>query len=144
MREWNTRTSLSGLRRGTAYVIRATSVDASGNPSISPDLEVTTAPPVVEEIPIRISNVGLVGRTTSQAIIEWSTNLPSSSIVEYGLNSTLGIFLTQSGEEGVFEHRVRLSRLSDDTEYFYRVTSGDAVSDVFSFRTRAPVLPCLR
>ena len=106
---------LVGLTAGTATVIRATSADAFGNPTVSQDLEVTTAPPVEEEILVRISNVGLVGRTTSQAIIEWSTNLPSSSIVEYGLSSTLGIFLTQSGAGTVFEHRVRLSRLSDDT-----------------------------
>ena len=132
---------LLGLTAGTAYVIRVTSVDASGNPTVSPDLEVTTAPPAVEEIPIRISNVSLVGRTTSQAIIEWSTNLPSSSDVEYGLSSTLGIFLTQSGAGMVFEHRVTLSRLSEDTPYFYRVRSGDAVSDVSMFRTRVPVPP---
>ena len=99
-------------------------------------------------IPIQISNLSLVGRTSSQGIIEWSTNLPSSSQVEYGLSATLQIFQSQSGEEGVLEHRVTLSKLQADTEYFYRAISagsGADTSDVLSFKTKrdAPPTPAV-
>ncbi len=137
----NHRGAIGGLTPGTSYVLRARSVDASGNPSVGPDLTVTTAPPVVESIPIRVSNVSVVGRTESQAIIDWSTNQPGSSVVEYGLGSTLRTSQTETGEDGVLEHRVTLSRLTDDTPYFYRAISGTDTSDVFSFRTRKAVPP---
>ncbi len=130
------RLEIPGLTSGSTYIIRVRSEDASTNDAVGPDLEVTTA---LKAILIRVSNVSVVGRDTAQAIIAWSTNVPGSSEVEYGLESNLRVSLKQTGPDGVLEHRVTLTKLQQATKYFYRTISGGSgadTSDVFSFRTR--------
>ncbi|OGG55610.1 MAG: hypothetical protein A3F84_01755 [Candidatus Handelsmanbacteria bacterium RIFCSPLOWO2_12_FULL_64_10] len=133
------RVVLTGLQPGSTYIVRVRSVDASGNAAVS-ELRIVTLPRSVAPARLRIFNVSVVGRTESQAVVEWSTDRPASSLVRYGLTSLLNPSLTQSGEGGALEHRVTLTRLNPDTEYFYRVLSAASPadsSDVFSFRTRA-------
>ena len=130
------RLEIPGLTSGSTYIIRVRSEDASLNEAVGSDLEVTTA---LKAILIRVSKVSVVGRDTAQAIIAWSTNVPGSSEVEYGLESNLRVSQKQTGPDGVLEHRVTLTKLQQGTKYFYRAISGGSgadTSDVFSFRTR--------
>ena len=130
------RLEIKGLTSGATYIIRVRSEDASTNDAVGPDLEVTTA---LKAVPIRVSNVTVVGRDVDQAIIAWNTNVPGSSVVEFGLESNLRVSQKQAGPDGVLEHRVTLTKLQQDTKYFYRAISGGSMadtSDVFIFRTR--------
>jgi len=82
----------------------------------------------------------------NSAVIAWSTNAPSSTVVMYG--TTPGN-LTQTaqapwGEGGQTTHRVTLTGLQPNTTYYYQVQSGQsqgtgtgAQSNIASFRTSA-------
>jgi len=62
--------------------------------------------------------------TSTSAVITWSTNEASSSVVEYGQTSGYG--LTASGMGSATNHSVSLSSLSPSTSYYYRVVSTDS------------------
>ncbi len=72
-----------------------------------------------------ISNVLAGARTSSSAVITWTTDVPSTSAVDfgttlsYGQSSPVDPTLTTS-------HRVTLSGLASETQYHYRVSSTDA------------------
>jgi len=74
---------------------------------------------------------------TSQAI-NWETNLPANSIVEYGEATPLDQSVTDS--KPTTFHGIVLTNLKPQTNYFYRVISRDssndiAASDIFTFQT---------
>ncbi|MSS73488.1 MAG: hypothetical protein EXS64_18665 [Candidatus Latescibacteria bacterium] len=133
------RVTLKGLRPGTSYIVRVRSEDASRNAAFA-SLRIVTPARSAAPVRLRLFNVNVEGRTESQAIIAWSTDRPASGLVRYGLTSLLSPSLAQTGDDGVLEHVVTLTRLSPDTEYFYRVVSAAPLpdsSDLFSFRTLA-------
>jgi hypothetical protein len=75
------------------------------------------------------------------AVIAWSTNAKSSSILTYGTDQSS---LNQKAEApwGGTPHRVHLSNLQPNTTYFFRVHSGEAQgtgtaidSPVYNFKT---------
>lgn len=70
--------------------------------------------------------------------ILWETDNGEESIVEWGLSEDLGFETTgtayaSNGDARV--HEVRLNGLERFTRYYYRVRTGPAISDIFSFRT---------
>ena len=70
--------------------------------------------------------------------ILWETDSGEESTVEWGLSEELGFETTgiaypSNGNAQV--HEVQLTGLERFTRYYYRVKTGTAVSDVFSFRT---------
>jgi subtilisin family serine protease len=70
------------------------------------------------------SNVLAIGITANSAVITWTTDEASSSVVNYGLTTAYGS--TTTGSNGVTSHSVSLSGLTANTLYHYRVTSTDA------------------
>lgn len=74
----------------------------------------------------RITNGPVLERVgDNSAIVAWSTNLPSSSIVKYGTNrNNLG----QTAQEawGQTTHRVELKNLQPGTRYYFSVHSAQA------------------
>ena len=70
-----------------------------------------------------ISGVNASSITSTSAIINWTTDENSSSVVEYGLTTSYGS--TLSGPAGVINHSVELSGLTATTLYHYRVISTD-------------------
>ncbi|MFC1639121.1 fibronectin type III domain-containing protein, partial [Patescibacteria group bacterium] len=60
-----------------------------------------------------------VTETTAQ--VGWETNIPSTSLVEYGTTTRLG--QSQGGEQLVTSHAVTLTSLQPDTLHYYRVKS---------------------
>lgn len=70
--------------------------------------------------------------------VMWETTSSTPSIVEYGPTPDLGMSsLGSSGasQNGARIHHAMMGDLEPDTVYYYRVGSGDAISDVLSFRT---------
>ena len=93
-----------------------------------------TTPPVITSGPL-VSNV-----TSSSALVSWSTDEASDSVVQYGKTSSYG--LTARGADDVREHSVLLTSLSPDTTYYYRAGSTDSSGNTVwsiqrSFKTSA-------
>ena len=76
-----------------------------------------------------ISNVASSGITSSGATITWSTNEPADSQVEYGLTTRYGSS-TLLDSSLVTVHSVRLSGLSVNNTYHYRVKSKDVAGNL--------------
>lgn len=75
-------------------------------------------------IPPVISNVQASSVTSTSATITWTTNEPSSSLVNFGLTSTYGT--NSSNAALVTPHSLTLTGLTPNTLYHYRVNSTDA------------------
>ena len=129
---------LSGLTASTLYHYRVNSKDAAGNAAVSADFTFTTAAPPDTTPPV-ISGVSSTGITASGATINWTTNEPSDSRVEYGTTTAYDSFTTLDPSL-VTAHSQGLSGLTASTLYHYRVNSKDAagnaaVSADFTFTT---------
>jgi len=74
-----------------------------------------------------ITGAGASNITSSGARIDWTTDEPSDSKVEYGLTPSLGSVATGSGS--VTSHSVTLSGLQAGTRYYYRASSTDAAGN---------------
>ena len=91
----------------------------------------------------RITNGPVVEHVDDKsAMIAWSTNVPSSSVVHYG-TSRMALAQTAQAPWGQTTHRVELKNLQPNTMYFVRVESGqaqgtgtDVNSAEVSFRTQ--------
>ncbi|MCL6519568.1 MAG: fibronectin type III domain-containing protein [Armatimonadetes bacterium] len=127
---------LTGLMPGTTYHYRVKSADASGNLAVSADLVfITPTPP--DTTPPTISGISAQSGATD-ATISWQTDEAATSTVEYGTSTLYGYETTDSTL--VTQHTVRLTSLSPDTLYHYRVCSTDAsgneaVSKDYTFAT---------
>jgi glucose/arabinose dehydrogenase len=76
-----------------------------------------------------ISNIRSSGITSTAATINWSTNEPADSRVEYGLTTAYGS-TTVLDPTLVTSHSLRLTGLRSRTTYHYRVISTDAAGNV--------------
>jgi hypothetical protein len=81
--------------------------------------------------PLSISQVAVANLNNTSAVITWTTNLPSSSQVEYGPTTAYGS-MTALDSNSVSNHEVLLSGLRGGTSYHYRVHSSDASSQAVS------------
>lgn len=68
----------------------------------------------------------------SKIVVNWETDQPSNSIVEFGNDVSVGLHV--SAEEKVTLHHVEIPLANVDTVYHYRVRSRDDASEVFSFK----------
>jgi len=129
------RVDLKNLRPGTTYYFQADSSQAkgSGSSAVSAVGKFTTAG---EEH--AGNSAGRSGETRSElkitngpvlehvgadtAVVAWSTDLPSSSIVKYGTSPN---DLNKRAEEawGATTHRVELKNLKPNTRYYFSVHS---------------------
>jgi PKD repeat protein len=103
------------LSDGTYYFVVA-AYDADGNEGELSN-EVTNAHPA----PV-ISNVQALNVTDGTATIQWTTDLESTSLVEYGTTTAYGSASTLDSTLATV-HSVGLSGLSSYTQYNYRVIS---------------------
>ena len=95
-----------------------------------------TTPPVV-------SGVGVIGITQTAAVVEWTTNEPATSQVDYGTSSGNLPFSTLLNPTLTTSHSQSLINLTAGTTYYYRVRSNDAagnqtLSAQFTFQTASP------
>jgi phosphodiesterase/alkaline phosphatase D-like protein len=159
--------TLTDLTANTTYHYRVKSRDVAGNLAISTNYVFTTSDPN-DTGDLIISNIVSSAISTTQVAITWTTNLPASSEVEYGMtgsygdsavptSSTRSARLTNSGDSPArsgnrrtattsrlaTSHSVTLSRLTPGTTYHYKVKSMDAESNLAASgdRTFATTIP---
>jgi predicted phosphodiesterase len=68
--------------------------------------------------------------------VTWVTNLPSDTIIQWGLTSDLGE--ENAVNESVTHHIGKITGLNQGTEYYYRIGSGGRWGEVLSFTTLNP------
>jgi hypothetical protein len=97
---------------------------------------------VSETTPPNISSVQSGSVTSNSALITWTTDEASNSVVEYGLTASYGSRGGDNAENATYvtNHSVSLNGLAANTLYHYRVKSTDAsgnsaTSGDFTFQT---------
>jgi hypothetical protein len=135
---------LSGLSPSTLYHYRVKSANSSGALAVSGDNTFTTATPGP---PPAISNVAAGPITTTGATVTWTTNVASSSQVEYGTSTTYGLSSALDSTL-VTGHSQPLTGLSPATLYHYRVKSADSSGNLGTsgdntFTTSTPPPPAI-
>lgn len=130
---------LEGLSAGTLYHFRVRSTDRHGNSAVSTDGVFTTLIQAPDHVPPSLSDIHAEPQANNQMLINWLTDKPASSQVEYGLTSGYG---NQSALDSrlMTSHSVLLTGLLPDTLYHYRVLSTDesgnlTVSENHTFTT---------
>ena len=116
--------TLSGLAPATQYHYRVRSAGSGTAQAVSGDFTFTTATPP----PPVISNVSASAVTATAATIEWTTDTPSDTTVEYGTTTAYGASAAAAGL--VTGHTQGLTGLGSGTVYHYRVKSRDAYGQV--------------
>jgi alpha-L-arabinofuranosidase len=111
--------TLTGLTAGTLYDFDVVSANASGTSAASSNSTLTTAGAPV------ISSVAVNGITTTGATITWTTDQPTSSLVNYGTSNSYGSSTTLSTTL-VTSHSVTLTGLTPGTLYDFDVVSANA------------------
>ena len=115
---------LNGLACSTTYHFAVSSKTAQSAPASSPNATFTTAACINTQPPV-ISNVQ-VAPTVNSASVTWTTDLASSSTVDFGLTSAYGS--TATGPGSVTSHVVQLNGLACSTTYHFAVSSKTAQS----------------
>ncbi len=122
--------NLTGLTKDTDYFFRVGSADGAdppNGPTTSNEVTFTaksgsdtTAPQIT--VPPTVTGI-----TETTAIIEWQTDEPSNSVVDYGLSTSYGYKSTLA--DYVTNHSVTISGLEAGYEYHFRVSSTDAAAN---------------
>ena len=125
---------LSGLFSGTTYQYQVQSSDILGNTGKSPWREFTT-----DVIP-SIYDVIISDTTLNSVVVNWRTNVVSSSQIEYGKTIEYGLNQKDEDKTMVAKHILKLNNLQSGTTYHYRVRGVDSkgnaiVSDDYIFTT---------
>jgi hypothetical protein len=102
---------------------------------------VVVGPPAVDTTAPVISGVTAQALAPSGEAVKWTTNEPSTSLVEYWVAGSSTVLSTGMDATLVTSHRAVLSSLSQRTKYSYRVRSTDgqgnaSVSGTSSFTTK--------
>ena len=130
--------TLTGLTTGVTYNFAAISTDTAGT-ATSPNFNLTTIVPIP-----KISNVTISGITATSATINWTTDQPSSSQVQFGTTAAYGA-LSVRNPALVTSHSVTLTGLTAGTTYNFAAISGNAAgtsaSGNFTFGTRSASTP---
>jgi hypothetical protein len=129
------------LKDGTKYYYQLSTFDSDGNKYDGNIFSFTTPPRP------RISNLRfqpIEGQPTSTQSISWVTNVPTTSTVTYGVVGTDGSDIQMSAL--VTDHKIVISNLQDDSNYFLTAQSRDAngnlaVSDKQIFKTALDTRP---
>jgi hypothetical protein len=108
--------SLTGLLSSTSYHYKVTSQPGTGAPLTSADLVFTTA-----VAPLTVTNTTASNIMPNSATVSWTTNIPSSSRVDYGVTTAYGASLVNATL--VTAHGLGMTGLIPATTYHYKVTS---------------------
>jgi hypothetical protein len=120
---------IQGLAPDTAYHLRASSSDPSGNTANSPDIVFRTAkgPALPDTTAPVMSLVEVSGVTDTRAVVIWTTDEPADSEVHYG--QTTGYGLTMTEPAYVFIHSLVLEGLTPSTTYRALAMSRDVIGN---------------
>ncbi len=123
---------LESLKDSTTYHFRIEGKDRSDNPISSDDYNFTTL-----TFP-KVLTVSSANKAEGQTEVKWTTNVPTTSEVEYYNETSPN--KTQGNSSQVTEHSILVFGLDDATEYKFKVRGRDqfgneAVSTENKFRT---------
>jgi len=132
---------LTSLTPDTLYHYQVSSSYTVGNTASTGDFTFRTLPPPSPPV---ITNVRALSITDHSAVIAWDTDIPSTSIVDYGLSTAYTSQETAAAL--VTNHAVILSGLSTAQLYHLQVSSVEATglsasSGDNTFLTRSDVTP---
>jgi PKD repeat protein len=115
--------TLTHLLPATTVFLQVSSTDAGNNTVTSAIISATTRRD--DSLPdLRIlSGPEVVARTATTVVIEWLTDRPATSAVEYGTTANFGDHAELF--ERTRRHRVVLTGLAPATSYFFQATSSD-------------------
>ena len=85
----------------------------------------------VDTTPLVISNISIT-KTDKTATITWLTNRPTVGKIEYGLYSKDYRWTLDTNDKKT-EHAMTISGLFPETDYFFKITASDNISEVTSF-----------
>ncbi|MGD0797102.1 MAG: fibronectin type III domain-containing protein [Acidobacteriaceae bacterium] len=111
---------LTGLVPGTTYYFVGISTGTNGAAGYSPIYSLVTTGPVPLN-PV-VSNVAISNLTTTSATISWTTNVPSTSQVNYGTTTSYG-FSSPLNSSVSTAHSVTLTGLLPGTLYDFQLVS---------------------
>lgn len=119
--------SNTGLSPSTVYRYQIKAHDAAGNVSVQSNIAsgTTLTQTSLDITSPQISDISVSNLTNNSATINWTTNEPADSQVEYGSTLSYGS-QTSLNTNLVTSHLVNLNGLSTSTIYYYRVKSKDA------------------
>lgn len=127
--------AITGLQPTTRYYFIVGSVDISGNgPDVNDNLTNPSAADsfwttdIVDQTPPNISNIEMTYVSDTTTIIEWETDEPSNSMIQYDLSSREWGDYSHSvnDQEMATSHSMTITNLQPHTTYYYRVGSADA------------------
>ncbi|MCC6485325.1 MAG: carboxypeptidase regulatory-like domain-containing protein [Armatimonadetes bacterium] len=131
--------TLTGLQANAPYHFRVRSEKTGYTSALSADSTFQTAAGPVVHI---TSGPTVASITTNSATVNWTTDVPSTSQVNYGLTASYGQSRTVGGL--VTSHSVPVTGLQSGLTYHFQVVSGasgytDATSSDTTFTTDLPV-----
>ncbi len=116
------RIPLDNLSPATLYYCQACSKDSAGNTACTDECMFST----LDEEPPEAGDIQCTDPTLTSFIVRWTTDEPSSSYVDYGLNLGPPYGATVGSPDLVTEHAVTLSGLEQGISYHFRTRSGDS------------------
>ena len=118
--------TVTNLPDGQTYffVVTAYDKEVPSNES-GPSNEVDTVLTSPDTTPPVVSSVDIASRTDTTALIEWTTDEPGDSQVQYGTESGSYPFV-KNAVNFVTNHSVTLADLDPSTTYYFRVASADS------------------
>ncbi len=120
--------TLTNLTAETQYHFKIFSSAGDGLSSGESGFRKLTTQQAPDVTPPAISSPSFIKTFTDRAVvIEWDTDELSDSNVEYGISKSFGQDLTNL--EDVTHHRMTVTGLYPNTEYFFRVASIDRVNN---------------
>ncbi len=135
--------TLTNLAEGAEYHFQLQAADERGNTAVTGDNVFSTLTTAQLLESLEISNINATFITETTAVINWQTNAPLNSRVDYGISDAYGNVATN--DVSTMSHTVNLSGLSPNSTYHYRVTSGFGTSTVssgdFVFSTLVSLTP---
>ncbi|MBU3964591.1 fibronectin type III domain-containing protein [Patescibacteria group bacterium] len=120
---------VSGLTSDTTYYYRVISKDAYNNSATSSISSFDTTGAKEDSTAPVISSVSSGSITLISAVIIWTTNENSNSIVDYGTTVSLGSMAGQITDSAT-SHSVSLVGLDSGTLYYYQVRSQDSSGNI--------------
>jgi len=117
--------TLSNLESATEYHVEVGSIDARRNgPTVSPDLSFTTASQADTLAPRILNGPTVTSVSAEGATIEWVTDEPATSALDYGTSTTYGLGHIERADR-VKSHVVTITNLKASSTYHFRIASED-------------------
>lgn len=115
---------INGLIPGIKYYFKAVSSDKDGNVGISNESTFTTG------TSSSLSSINISSASLGEALITWTTNAKTSSLVEYGTTNTYG--QKKEDTSTTTDHSLTINGLTVAQLYHLRVSGKDASGQLYS------------